>query len=406
MTRQRTGNAAETRRVYGSGHHRRRHRASIPGGDTVMAGSNGGFFGSRAGTGGPAAMDRRRFLVRGLQFGGLAAMGVPLLSACGDDDKEPSGGAGGGKYGRIRIRLSWIKNVEFAGEYLADTRGYYLAEGFSGVELVSGGPSAPPQDTDVVTKQAFVGISAPDITGAAVKEGAPLKIIGAQYQKNPFCVMSLAEKPIRTPQDMYGKRIGVQATNETVWAAFLKAAGLDGSRIRKVPAQFDPTPLTTGEVDGWFSFVTNEPNTLKVKGVETVTFKLADFGYPLVSETYMVLDETIRKDREKVKAFLRAEVRGWKDSLADPSAGARLTVEKYGANLGLDIAEQTLESQSQNDLLLTDDTRANGLFSVTDALIEANIRTLGIAGIDLRAEQLFDLSLLREVYAENPALKA
>ncbi|NUU22329.1 MAG: ABC transporter substrate-binding protein [Streptomycetaceae bacterium] len=351
-------------------------------------------------------MDRRRFLVRGLQFGGLAAMGVPLLAACGGDDDDKSSGGGGGAHGKIKIRLSWIKNVEFAGEYLADTRGYYLAEGFSGVELVSGGPSAPPQDTDVVTRQAFVGISAPDVTGAAVKEGAPLKIIGAQYQKNPFCVMSLAKKPIATPQDMYGKKIGVQATNETVWSAFLKAANLDGSRIQKVPAQFDPTPLTTGDVDGWFSFVTNEPNTLKVKGIDTVTFKLADFGYPLVSETFMVLDETIKKDREKVKAFLRAEIRGWKDSLADPAAGAALAVEKYGKDLGLDVPEQTLESQSQNALILTDDTRANGLFSITDALVEANIQTLKIAGIDVRADQLFDLSLLREVYAENPALKA
>ena len=78
--------------------------------------------------------------------------------------------------------------------------------------------------------------------------------------------MSLTKSPIKTPQDMIGKKIGVQATNEPVWNAFLKANNIDPSKIDKVPVQFDPQPLAKGEVDGWFSFFTNEPNTLKLAG--------------------------------------------------------------------------------------------------------------------------------------------
>ena len=80
--------------------------------------------------------------------------------------------------------------------------------------------------------------------------------------------MSMTKKAIKTPQDMYGKKIGVQATNESVWTAFVKAAKIDASKITKVPVQFDPLPLTTGTVDGWFSFVTNEPNDLRSKGFD------------------------------------------------------------------------------------------------------------------------------------------
>ena len=99
--------------------------------------------------------------------------------------------------------------------------------------------------------------------------------------------MSLKKSPIKTPEDMIGKKIGVQATNEAVWAAFLKANDIDPSKITKVPVQFDPTPLAKGEVDGWFSFFTNEPNLLKLQGVRTPYFLLADYKYPLVSETYV-----------------------------------------------------------------------------------------------------------------------
>ncbi len=352
----------------------------------------------------PTALSRRLLLRRGLRFGGLALLAGPLLAACGDDKPSTAASGGAKDFGALSLRLSWIKNVEFAGSYLADSKGYYTAAGFSSVNLISGGPSATPQETDVVTKKAIVGISSPDITGAAIVKGAPLKIIGAQYQKNPFCVMSMAGKPIKTPQDMYGRKIGVQATNESVWAAFVKAAGLDASKITKVPVQFDPLPLTQGTVDGWFSFVTNEPNDLRSKGFEVTSFLLADHGYPLVSETYMVRQDTIDAHRDLLKAFLSAEAKGWTDNLKDPKAGAELAANTYGKGLGLTAAEQTLESQTENTLILNADTKANGLFTVTEQLVEENIKTLSDGGLALTAAKLFDLSLLKEVYQASPEL--
>ncbi|MGW3650068.1 ABC transporter substrate-binding protein [Streptomyces sp. NPDC000878] len=347
--------------------------------------------------------DRRRFLLRGMQLGGAVILGGPLLAACGSDSSASSGSDSKG-FGELTLRLSWIKNVEFAGSYIADSRGYYTEEGFSKVTLIGGGPSATPMETDVVTKKALFAISAPDITGAAIAKGAALKIIGAQYQKNPFCVMSMAKAPITEPEDMYGKKIGVQASNEAIWAAFVKSAKIDESKITKVPVQFDPLPLTQGTVDGWFSFVTNEPNTLRLKGFEVETMLLADHGYPLVSEAYIVRQDTIDTKRDLVKAFLRAEIKGWKAGVDDPALGAKLAANTYGKGLGLTVAEQTLESKDQNSLISTADTKANGLFTITDKLIEENIATLKVGGLDITADELFDLSLLEEVYKENPTL--
>lgn len=354
-------------------------------------------------------LDRRRLLVRAAQVGGLAAFGAPLIAACGSGSDSPSSNnsssaSRAAAFGTLTYRFSWIKNVEFAGAYLADSKGYYKNEGFSSVSFISGGASATPQETDVVTKKALIGISSPDITGAAIQKGAPLKIIGAEYQKNPFAVMSMTKSAIKTPQEMYGKRIGVQATNEAVWAAFIKAANLDASKIKKVPVQFDPLPLTQGAVDGWFSFITNEPNDLRHRGFDVTTFMLADHGYPLVSETYMVRTDTIEKKRDMLKAFFRAEIKGWKDSLADPAAGAQLAANVYGKGLGLTAAEQTLESTSQNALILNADTRKNGLFTITPELIDENIKTLKYGGVNLTADKLFDMSIIDEVYKENPEL--
>ncbi len=378
------------------------------------------------------SIDRRTLLRRGLQASGLV-LTLPILEACGSSSKTSvaatspaatspaaaasatgSAAATSGTtatsaavakdLGTLDYRLAWIKNVEFAGSYIADTKGYFKAEGFSKVNLIAGGPTATAAETDVVTKKAFVALSSPDRTAAAIKAGAKVKIIGTQYQKNPFAVMSMAAKPIMTPQDMIGKRIGVQAANEAVWEAFLKANNIAASKITKVPAGFDPTVLTKGGFDGWFSYITNEPNVLTLAGFKVTTFLLADHNYPLVGESYVVSEESITKDRDKIKAMLIADIKGWKDSNTDPAAGAELAAKTYGKGLGLTTEEQTLESKAQNLLINNADTAKNGIFTMTPDLITANIKTLAIAGYTVTAEQLFDLSIIDEVYKENPTL--
>ncbi|GLK99180.1 ABC transporter substrate-binding protein [Dactylosporangium matsuzakiense] len=342
-------------------------------------------------------MPTRRSLLRALPLAGAAA-----LAGC----SSPPHDTGSGRFGPVRYRLSWVKNVQFAGAYIADANGHYRAAGLDSVELVAGGPAAAPVDADVMTGKAHIGVSAPDITAAAIRGGATLVIIGAEFQKCPFAITSPADKPITTPEQLYGKRIGVQVANETTWAAFLKVAGLDAARITKVPVQFDPLPLTQGVVDGWFSFITDEPNQLRVKGFEVSTMLLADHGYPLAAQTYCVRRDTVSRDRELLKAFLRAQVQGWRQNLADPGLGARLAVQNYGKDLGLDLAEQQLSSVSENALLATPDTNRRGLLTMTPELVERNIALLGATGSSVTAAQLFDLSLIDEVFQADPGLLA
>ena len=124
----------------------------------------------------------------------------------------------------------------------------------------------------------------------------------------------------------------------------------------------------------------------------------------VVAESVITTDRMIAEEPEKVKAFLEAEIRGWQDALADPAEGARLAVEEYGADLQLDMAKELEQSEVQAGLIVTPDVEANGLFTVSDELIEQNMATLAAAGIDIEAEDLFDLSLLEQLLEEKPEL--
>ena len=331
-------------------------------------------------------------------FAATLAVAAIALTGCAPA-AEPA------NYGELNVQLSWIKNSEFAGEFFAVENGYYADAGFDSVNLIAG-PAAT--EAEVLSGNALVGIANPISTAPIIlNEDAPLKIIGTTYQKNPFTILSLKDKGnIVTVQDLIGKRIGVQAgPNETLFDALLKANGIEASQVTKVPVQYDPAPLVNGEVDGFLAYVTNESFVVESQGYEVTNLLFADNGLPFVTESFVVTQDSIDNNRDALKAFLYATIKGWKDAIADPNEGARLAVDIYGKDLGLDIGKEQQQSVAQNDLLVvTDETRANGLFTISENLQQQNIDTLAKAGYTITAAQLFDMSLLAEVYAEHPEL--
>lgn len=352
------------------------------------------------------SFDRRSFLRYSMMAGGAAgALGVTgLVSACSSGSNSSSGGAGSSST-NPKVQLSWQKNIEFAGEYWALQKGYFEQAGLGTPQLITGGGAGTGVETGLTSNKVWIGMTAPQLTAPVILQGAKLMTVAATYQKNPFCIVSSAAKPIHNPEEMKGKKIGVQASNENVFKALLTANNMTESDVQKITVQYDPTPLTKGDVDGWVSYVTNEPITLAAAGFENTNFLFADYNLPLVAETLVVRQETIDKERDKVKAFIKADIQGWHHALADPAGSAKLAVDNYGKDLKLDLAEQTKEATAQNALILTEDTKVNGILTMTEDLIGKNIVALEKAGYKLKAEQIFDMSLINEVYKENPDLK-
>ena len=316
-----------------------------------------------------------------------------------------SGAVARADYGDLVFQLPWIKNVEWAGEYFADRRGYYRDAGFSNVTLLSSGPTSPPVEVLVASGRAFASISSLANTASAILAGASVKTIGVQYQTSPYIIASPAARPLRTPRDMIGKRIGVPASNEVTWRAFLGVNAIDPAAVNVVTVGATPAPLANDQVDGLLAFLTNVPHALKAQGFGVHWFGLGDFGYPLVNNNYIVAEDTLRTRRDAVKALLRAEIRGWKASIAAPAASAKIAVEDYGRDLSLDPAAELSQSAVQASLMQSPQTRAGGLFTLSPAMMKRSVALLHASGIAIAPEQLFDLSPLHEVYAEDPSLR-
>ncbi|MCK0117328.1 ABC transporter substrate-binding protein [Isoptericola sp. S6320L] len=345
------------------------------------------------------------------------AVGALTLGACAGEEPAASTAEGDDvSYGEISVQYSWIKNEEFAGEFYAEENGYYDEAGFDEVVGISG------PDTGVaklLSGTVEVALSDAASIGAAIAEQeAPLKIIGATFQKNPFTILSLAEgADISSPEDLVGKTIGVQDSNASVFAALLKANDIDESEVTVVPVDFDPTPLMNEEVDGFMAYLTNEALTVELAGYDVTNLAYAENGVPYVAETFSVTDQYLAENRDLLKAFLTAEIKGWTDVFTEPADDTVALVEKYYSAAAsesedgleavfgaLDPEKTAMGLEAEKELISTSETEANGLFTISEELQQETVDSLAAAGWDVSTDELFDTSIIDEIYAEQPDL--
>ena len=323
--------------------------------------------------------------------GGLTLLG---LTACSRDTTNAGG------VDAVNYQLSWTHSVQFGGTYLAKDLGLFTEQGLD-VSFAPGGPNVA-GDASTVSGASLVNISAADGVGRSNEEGADLVIVGAQYQKSAATILSLADAPLQTPDDLRGKKIGVATANNPALSAFLSINDMSESDIEFVPSQYDPAVLTAGQVDGLYCFYNDLPVALTVQGVENSTMLLADFGYNPMSQTYTVNRSSLEDDavRDQLVRLIRADAQGWQVYEDDPEAAAELTLDMY-PDAGLDLDTQLEQSRVQLDIMFSDATAEHGFGWFSDEQVEENLRLFELLGISGGTEDLWDRSLLEEIYRDG-----
>jgi len=345
----------------------------------------------------PPSRRARRLRTVGALAGGLAT--ALVLAAC-----SSGGGGGSDAPTAATLQLGWIANAENAGPYLAQKAGYFERNGVD-VTINPGGPSTTVEPL-VASGKALVGLSSVDTVAKAVNEGADLVIVGATLQVNPMSVMSLASAPVKSLQDLEGKRLCVQTSGVAITDGILAANGIDKSKVRYVNADFDPSPLVSKQCDAFEAFSNNQPVTLKQQGIDTELFPMSDYGYHVWGDVLVTTKQALADPtkRAAVKGILKSVIQGWQDALADPDAAAQYVVDGPGKNQKLDLQQQRLQAAAFVPLIKTADTDRDGLLSMSATGIAQNVKTLAAQKIPGDLPALFDTSLLKEIHADGPTV--
>lgn len=343
-------------------------------------------------------ISRRTFLKRTAGAALLVAgTSAGVLSACGSSKKETKG-----MLGVFRYQESWLQNVSSSAEFIAADRRVFENNGFESLQLIYGGPNIDGAQVLADRKADMAAIDSLTFLNAAEKD--QLVCIGTRLARSPVCITSLPALPIRIPSDLVGKRIGVQKKYESIWSAFLKGNNVDEKKVTRVLVQNDPKPLQDNQVDGFFSWIMNQPVTLRTRNVPCVNMMFADFGFSLPEQCWVVPRQYIVDNRARVLAGLSAEVIAQQMFLRDYNAAADLTVNKYAKDSGdtPDYVRYYI-SEIRDVINSSDVVREKGIGYMESETIDRYVKTLAMAGITI-SPNYFDNSLLAEIYKDGPDL--
>jgi ABC-type nitrate/sulfonate/bicarbonate transport system substrate-binding protein len=301
------------------------------------------------------------------------------------------GCAAGGGSNALSMQAAWVDDAEFFGYLVGIENGFYKAESVD-LKYLAGGPDVIPESS-LLAGKAALALTTPDTTIRAITtQGAKFKIIGAQFQKSPIGVVSLATTPVKNVKALEGKILAVPPVNMPGVLGMLKINGIAKSSVRIVPYQFDPLPLIKGEIDASVDFVTDVPYTIALAGKQAVSFLLYDNGVTLYGDTVAVTEDFLSANRDLLVRWLRASRAGWVENFKDPAKYPAQFKHSWFNGTGRATENDVYTNTADKPLIDT----PSGIFAMTEEGIRANVGYLKSIGISAD-HSMFDASLLATV---------
>ena len=138
----------------------------------------------------------------------------------------------------VNFILNWLPNVEFAGLWVAEQKGWFRQAGIH-MTFKGWAPGVTPE-TDVPAKS---GINFGFQSGAAIaiaqSRGVPIRALYTDTQRSVFGLTVLANSGINTLADLKGKKVGYQSHEFYVPSTMLSHVGLSDRDWRPVQVGFD-----------------------------------------------------------------------------------------------------------------------------------------------------------------------
>ncbi len=230
-----------------------------------------------------------------------------------------------------------------------------------------------------------------------------IKAVFMVYNRPAYAVIGRKSRGINAPKDLEGKKLGAPANGLSFaeWPIFVKANGIEASKVtvENVGLPVRDPMLAAGQVDAITGLSFASFIDLKDKGVpidDVTVMLMADYGVKLYGSAIIVNPKFASEHPDAVKGFLRAFLKGLKQTVAAPAASIGFVLERAdGArkNLELDRLKMVIR-----DNILTPEVKANGYGGIEEARFAQSLDQLAVAykfkAAKPKPNDIFDASFL------------
>jgi len=264
----------------------------------------------------------------------------------------------------VILQLPDNPQFRFAGYYAALNRGYYAEEGLQVSIRTPQGPPGPTPADAVTNNTAQFGVLAAELVQARL-DGMPVVVLATILQESTSCFVSVTDSLITGPADFTGKRIILSPTRSGRQAdlelrAFLRGSGVamrDISFVELAPDQSPLDALADRTLDAISGSLTLEPNILRLRGIPISVMRPVNFGVDFCGDSLFTSESQVRDHPERVAAFRRASLRGWRYALDHREEVIDWLLRRHGAaerTPSLTRAALRFEANAVRDLILPD----------------------------------------------------
>lgn len=243
----------------------------------------------------------------------------------------------------------WIPQAQFAGYYLAESKGFYRQEGLA-VKVLEGGVRQPPDRALAEGKADFTSLF---LSTAVVcrADGLPLVNLAQLMQRSSLLLVARKSSGIRRPEDLNGRKV-------SLWSGGFEVQPRALFRNRGIQPLIVPQGSTInlflrGGVDAASAMWYNEYHLLLAAGLEEkelTIFRYDQFDLNFPEDGIYCREDLWRQRPAVCRAFVRASLEGWRYAFAHPEE-ALDEVMRRAANAPTNRAHQRWMLERMRDLM-------------------------------------------------------
>jgi len=232
---------------------------------------------------------------------------------------------------KVTIQLKWVPQAQFAGYFVAQSKGYYKAEGLD-VTIKPGGPDISPVQVIAGNGADVVVNWMPDAL-AAREAGVPLVNIAQVFDKSGMMLTCKKASGVSSPKDFKGKTLGVwYGGNEYPFLNWMSKLGYKpGIDVKVLKQGFNVDPLLQNQAACISTMIYNEYWQVVdagVKEADLVTFFYEKEGVASLEDGLYVMEAKLKDPAfvARMAKFLKASFKGWNDAVKNPAEAAKIVV--------------------------------------------------------------------------------
>ena len=231
---------------------------------------------------------------------------------------------------KVDMRLHWKVNSEHVPFIVAMDKGFYKQEGID-ITVREGAGSTKTLKLIGAGKETF-GICGTNVTVKGAIQGVPVKQIMLMEADKTNSVISRPDAGIKAPKDLKGKIIAGSGSGVSdIFEAFLAKNNMTMKDITYLAAgRARLQAVASGKAHGTLGIAMNDPTVLKGMGITSPDIiLLSDWGAPEIGNGVIAHEDTIKKNPDLVKRFVRATIRGINHTIMDPEGAAKIAVKHF-----------------------------------------------------------------------------